>query len=171
MLQVVINFRSPYTFSEFKELSMSENSTILENGAARIIHVVKHYSCFEVPLYGPLVYGDAVVDIYDDRYPDCNFLVILSTTSNLGAGSQSFRIGGPEEKVISIHGIDVMIEMSDWHCDQNSVSVVVTATAKKLGVSCTIFDHERIQCSRHNPNVMTARISELDERLRAFLSR
>ena len=133
---------------------------MFKNKRALIIHKEVSFSCFL-----GAVHGTITGDVYDDGSDV--FPVHITAQTNLGAASFNFDIQGNQTIKEEPHGVKVEITISQWQCDQETLSFHVKAVASKYFASCTIID-ETFRGSRHNAETFANRLEELEKRLKSL---
>ncbi|MBN8563990.1 MULTISPECIES: hypothetical protein [unclassified Leptolyngbya] len=104
--------------------------------------------------------------IVSDPQTGCTFPVLLIAHTNLGSGSIPIDISGNGTIHKKIFGFDVDITVSNWHCDQSTVSCHVKAVVKVVLASCQVLDKD-FTIPRHNSETLAAAIADLHTRLEA----
>lgn len=133
---------------------------MFKNKRALIIHKQVSFSCFL-----GAVNGTITGDVYDDGSEV--FPVRITAQTNLGSGSFDIEIKGNETIQEEFKGAKVEVIISQWQCNQETLSFHVKAVAKKSFFSCTILD-ESFRGSRHNAETLANVLADLDMKLKSL---
>jgi hypothetical protein len=133
---------------------------MFKNKRALIIHKQVSFSCFLGAVHGTIT-GD-VSDDGSEVFP-----VRITAQTNLGSGSFDLKINGNETIDEELQGAKVEVTISQWQCDQETLSFHVKAVAKKAFLSCNILD-ESFRGSRHNAETLTNVLADLDMKLKSL---
>lgn len=116
-----------------------------------------------------IISGSADISVTDPNFPSCVFPVQVIAHTPVGTISlPPFNIQENGQIQTSVIGINIKIDISEWHCDSSTVTCHVKAVAHRV-ISCTIID-KNYQLNRYNPQAFEVAIADFHARLEALES-
>lgn len=107
------------------------------------------FSCF-----GNLLQGSIKVTVCQ-AHNSCVFPVQITADTNVGKGVIPIEIKGNEIINKKVFGVDIIITISNWFCDQKTVSCHVKAVGEKI-FYCTVIDKDfNVNCHDEEAHKMT----------------